>query len=1212
MAFTSKDDINILQATDAATVGAGAGNDRYILDASVLRPGQSITISDAQGLNTLQLVGGLVIVGSLIENNALQLTLSNGATVAVLGAATFLFQTGGNGLTGSGGMTQTYADFAVQSLGAPRVPNVGEDPVAGGANRTVDPQGGTVDPDDGGEVDPGVDDPDGQIDPGAGGDPGTGGGGNNDAQLALTPGIDNLVGTAGNDLFDGVTNIVAGAPDLLVGGDFVIGGPGEDTLQLAQDIADKDLAGVAGIEHIETISQAITLGNNANLLGLQSLTNSSDKASVLTLAQSFIPNGAEFVLGTDTIDTLLLDNAPPLNLNVLLDAAKVGNGDASPNDEGELPVLVRDAGPGIAPYLAATDEGLLLGATNPDVFFFVNGSGPYSQLALGTSGDDTFDASAGTLSDLFGEVFAGFALFGGDGNDTLTGGGPFNNLLDGGSGDDTLVLNAGNTAMGSQVLRGGDDKDTLQVTETPVFASLLVSGFEFIELAEATILTLPMAALATNPLVSVAGTKGGVPEQLVLNGADTVGDMANLSALMVTDVTFTLNGLGGDDVLTGSKASDSLDGGVGNDTLTGGAGVDTVNGGLGNDLINVSAADDAGAGESLDGGDGNDTLRVTGNLVFDPSAVVKSFETVALAEAAGVTLSLAQFGANPNLTQVTGTAGGVTETLTVSAAATGSTINLATITQVTDAQLVALGQAGNDMLTGSAFADMLIGGAGTDTLTGGAGDDTLTGGAGVDTVNGGLGNDLINVSAADDAGAGESLDGGDGNDTLRVTGNLVFDPSAVVKSFETVALAEAAGVTLSLAQFGANPNLTQVTGTAGGVTETLTVSAAATGSTINLATITQVTNAQLVALGLAGNDTLTGSAFADMLIGGAGNDTLTGGGGVDNVNGGAGNDLIIVNGTDDAGAETLDGGIDIDTLQVTSSLVLDPAAAVQNFEVVNLDEAVNLSLTAAQFNANPQLGTLAGTADGVEETLRIQGVDAEETIDASGIAVTNARIVIDGGADDDIITASNAGDTIRGGEGFDNILLGDGADIVSVVGLGTEANSLSDDRDDVYNFGMTDVLRLTNTSGDPALDGMPVRFATVQEARDGVLADGITPVDGSFIIAGNNGDPANQLGPLNGGIQSQSPGGDFIDTDLSARFPDGIYVYDVIKGELYFSLTADFSDANYDAELTRVATIIGPVGPDDNFPEPVTADRNAPIELVATNFVFGEADAFSM
>ena len=140
MSFTTGNDINILQGTDLLTVGAGAGNDRYVLDASTLNANQRITVSDTQGTNTLQLAGGLAIVSSLVANDSLQLTLINGAVITVLGASSFRFQTGGNAINGTGGTTQTYADFATLSLGLAGVPISGA-PAAGGV-KTVSNFGG--------------------------------------------------------------------------------------------------------------------------------------------------------------------------------------------------------------------------------------------------------------------------------------------------------------------------------------------------------------------------------------------------------------------------------------------------------------------------------------------------------------------------------------------------------------------------------------------------------------------------------------------------------------------------------------------------------------------------------------------------------------------------------------------------------------------------------------------------------------------------------------------------------------------------------------------------------------------------------------------------------------------------------------------------------------------------------------------------------------
>ena len=62
--------------------------------------------------------------------------------------------------------------------------------------------------------------------------------------------------------------------------------------------------------------------------------------------------------------------------------------------------------------------------------------------------------------------------------------------------------------------------------------------------------------------------------------------------------------------------------------------------------------------------------------------------------------------------------------------------------------------------------------------------------------------------------------------------------------------------------------------------------------------------------GNAGNDTITGTAFADTINGGDGNDTITGGGGNDTITGGNGNDTL----TGSAGDDSLTGGDGNDTL----------------------------------------------------------------------------------------------------------------------------------------------------------------------------------------------------------------------------------------------------------------------------------------------------------
>jgi archaellum component FlaF (FlaF/FlaG flagellin family) len=94
----------------------------------------------------------------------------------------------------------------------------------------------------------------------------------------------------------------------------------------------------------------------------------------------------------------------------------------------------------------------------------------------------------------------------------------------------------------------------------------------------------------------------------------------NLTGTSGSDI---INGAEGDDVLTGLRASDVLNGGDGNDILSGGKGSDTLNGGLGNDALEGSAGKDVfvlGAGLGVDTisdfGNRQDTIQLINGLTF--------------------------------------------------------------------------------------------------------------------------------------------------------------------------------------------------------------------------------------------------------------------------------------------------------------------------------------------------------------------------------------------------------------------------------------------------------------------------------------------------------------------------------------------------------------------------------------------------------------------
>ena len=188
---------------------------------------------------------------------------------------------------------------------------------------------------------------------------------------------------------------------------------------------------------------------------------------------------------------------------------------------------------------------------------------------------------------------------------------------------------------------------------------------------------------------------------------------------------------------------------------------------------------------------------------------------------------------------------------------------------------------GNDRAAASLpLAVTVLGGDGADVLTGGQGADSLFGGRGVDQLAGGAGDDRLSSNAA----AGETLDGGDGNDRAD------FSDSA-----------SALEVTL------ADGKVARVTGEP---LATLTAIEGVIGSkhpdklhgTPGPDRLEGGNGADLLE-GFDGNDYLDGGSGPDTLDGGAGNDNVFGGPGLDHLSGGTGNDRL---GTYDSGPNFAD------------------------------------------------------------------------------------------------------------------------------------------------------------------------------------------------------------------------------------------------------------------------------------------------------------------
>jgi Ca2+-binding RTX toxin-like protein len=357
-----------------------------------------------------------------------------------------------------------------------------------------------------------------------------------------------------------------------------------------------------------------------------------------------------------------------------------------------------------------------------------------------------------------------------------------------------------------------------------------------------------------------------------------------------------------------------------------------------------------------------------------------------------------------------------------------------------DDQLYGLG--GNDMLAGYGGADLLAGGAGddrlagyalgiadseADSLYGGAGGDYIEAGAG-DTADGGEGDDLIRVNGQSPA----SLDGGAGYDTLRLQGDISGSEVSGFERLEAALLRSEMRLTVSqldsfavvggaVGQKTVSLNLT----TGGSVRIALDpklFSAAVYGSSAAEAvSLTEDTRTSLFFYGGPGDDSVTGGDGNDRLLGGTGSDSLRGGAGHDRlfanfnvvrgdgdpdwlfgasgndslwgstndtVLGGTGNDSLVA-----SGVAELHGGAGDDWLQAFSAdHTLDGGAGIDTASFGKVRTAVSVDLSDA-----------AGSVTGIEQLI---GSFRGDTFVGTG----NAE-VFEGGQGDDSIDGGGGRDT---------------------------------------------------------------------------------------------------------------------------------------------------------------------------------------------------------
>lgn len=210
-------------------------------------------------------------------------------------------------------------------------------------------------------------------------------------------------------------------------------------------------------------------------------------------------------------------------------------------------------------------------------------------------GDDTINAGAGddvvyagAGNDLIDAWVGNDLVFAGEGNDTI----------DLSVGDDTIFAEGGDDVVnvwdntGVKDLDGGDGTDTLD--------------FRNWQSTDGTQVTVGSDGSGTFTH-STTGTTGSFSDFEIISGTDyddTIDAGADTTGL-------TLDGGGGNDLLTGGSGDDTLIGGTGNDTLTGGLGDDLFVYSGGSDTISDFNSGNTG---TLDDGDptNNDRIDLSG------------------------------------------------------------------------------------------------------------------------------------------------------------------------------------------------------------------------------------------------------------------------------------------------------------------------------------------------------------------------------------------------------------------------------------------------------------------------------------------------------------------------------------------------------------------------------------------------------------------------
>ncbi|MGO4573025.1 hypothetical protein [Microvirga sp. 2TAF3] len=548
-----------------------------------------------------------------------------------------------------------------------------------------------------------------------------------------------------------------------------------------------------------------------------------------------------------------------------------------------------------------------------------------------------------------GTALGNDTLDGGDGNDSLYGSGGHDSLI-GGAGADLLNGGAGLDRASYITATSGVNVDLSGATAPT--GDALGDGYVDIEEIEGSNFNDTITGSSTNATGSTYGLSAG--EDHLFGGA-------------------------GNDYLVGLGGTDSLVGGVGNDTLNGGTGGDTLDGGSGTDF--VSYADSSTSVRAF-----LDLTQVPGGLSNTNEAVNDKYTSI---EGIIGTRFTDMLGGTAGDNTLDG--GGGTDTLY------GGTGNDTYLIDSTGDQIVENAGAGSDtaVLIGSAFGGLYTvnnNGANVENVIAGAGtvamrivgnniDNRIVGNAYANKLEGLDGADTLDAGAA--GGAGDTLDGGLGNDTyyVRNSTDIVIEGTVTGSGTNDIVNVAVSDWTLG----------------AGQQVETIYASLDYTGS-VN---IKGNEFAQYIGGNNGTNDTLDGGG----VTAGSGQDVLAGFGGNDVYIIGDPTKVVVREDADDTGDGTSFG---IDTVRLVGTTATSYTLA-DNVETLDGSGATSAITLIGNSAANLIIGNnLANTliGGGGDDTLKGGGGDDTYVFSGNATVVEKDAIGRDTGGKDTVILKS--------------------------------------------------------------------------------------------------------------------------------------------------------------------------------------------------------------